>query len=60
MKPKCDCGSTLFEDDVYNISEDDYNNAITKRIIGHCEDCGTKYQWEEVYIFTTARNIEKV
>lgn len=60
MEAKCKCGSTLFMDDVYDISEDEYNSVIIKRIVGHCEDCGAEYQWEEVYTFTTVRDVEEM
>ena len=41
------CNAILEDDDCYDISITDTHIYLYK--VGHCPDCETSHQWEEVY-----------
>lgn len=55
--PKClKCGCELELDDTYD-TEFNGDTVLTHNI-GHCPNCGTDYQWEEVYKFEKFQDLE--
>lgn len=51
------CGSiedNLQADDI--IEEEYYGDKIISTVIGHCVDCGAKYIWDEVYVYSHAED----
>lgn len=55
--PKClKCGTELELDDCYD-TEFNGDTVLTHNI-GHCPNCNTNHQWEEVYKFEKFQNVE--
>ena len=57
------CNNELTEDDVYDATTDrtdDGRFAVVHNIVGHCDECGKEFQWEEIYAFEEARKVVEV
>lgn len=52
------CGGVIECDDTFDSSTCD--NRHVDYCVGHCRDCDTEYQWEEVYEFKDFENLEVV
>jgi len=55
--PKCG-GTHIVADDCYDTIHGE-NNTFKELMCGHCEDCDTELQWEEVYQFVGYDEIEE-
>lgn len=52
------CGAPIECDDIY-----DFNTCDNKHInycIGHCLECNTEYNWQEIYKFEGQENLKIV
>ena len=52
------CGYDLFEDESYDISIE--ASECREYVTDHCENCGKKYQWQNVFVFSDVKEIEEV
>ena len=54
------CNNELTEDDTYDTTTDrldDGRFAMVHKVIGHCDECGKEFQWEEIYVFEGVRGV---
>lgn len=52
------CGHELFGDESYDTSIE--LSECREFVAGHCENCGKKYQWQNVFVFSCVEEIEEV
>ena len=52
------CGNELIEDESYDFFID--ISECQEYVVGHCENCGKKYQWINVFSLSHVENIEEV
>ena len=58
-EPTCPtCGGTLESKSFYNIEADESGNIVAN-VIGFCDNCGNRYEWEEHYAYKGFANVEK-
>lgn len=51
------CGSIEENLQADDIIEEEYNgNEFMSVVVGHCESCGARYIWEEIYIYKGSKN----
>lgn len=56
---KCfECGGVIEYDDTYDIST--YDDKHVEECVGHCLNCGTQYQWKEIYIYEGPDDLEEL
>lgn len=54
------CNNELIVDDTYDTTTDrldDGRFAVVHNIVGHCDECGKEFQWEEIYVFEEVRGV---
>lgn len=58
ITPICpNCGHELIEDESYDIFID--ISECREYVVGHCENCGKKYRWINIFSFSRVENIEE-
>ena len=52
------CGGVIEYDDTFDSTT--YDDKHTEYCCGHCKNCNTEYQWEEIYKYEGPDNLEEL